>query len=117
MPKTTRTFVAIAIPTPQGEKLTRLQQQLAPEIPAARWSASPPFHLTLAFLGDVPDIDLNAVCHAVAEPAGPFLPFDLRLEGVGAFPSPARPRVIWAGLAATGGLAAASLCRRRSSRP
>ena len=52
MPKTTRTFVAIVIPGPQGEKLTRLQQQLAPTIPAARFSTSPPFHLTLAFLGE-----------------------------------------------------------------
>jgi RNA 2',3'-cyclic 3'-phosphodiesterase len=99
MPKTTRTFVAIAIPTPQGEKLTRLQQQLAPQVPAARWSASPPFHLTLAFLGDVADGDLNAVCTAVATACLAFPPFDLRLEGVGAFPNPARPRVIWAGLA------------------
>ena len=103
MPKTTRTFVAIAIPSQQGEKLTRLQEQLAPEIPAARWSSSPPFHLTLAFLGDVPDGDLNAVCRAVAEACGPFSAFDLRLEGVGAFPSPARPRVIWAGLRAADG--------------
>ncbi len=103
MPKTTRTFVAIAIPAPLGEKLTRLQRELAPAIPAARWSSSPPFHLTLAFLGDVPDGDLNPVCRAVAEACGPLSAFDLRLEGVGAFPSPSRPRVIWAGLLAPEG--------------
>ena len=98
MPKTTRTFVAIEMPAAQGEKLTRLQQQLAPDIPAARWLPSRPFHLTLAFLGDVPETDLNQVCHAVAEACGPFSAFELRVEGAGAFPSPARPRVIWAGL-------------------
>ena len=103
MPKTTRTFVAIVIPGPQGEKLTRLQQQLAPTIPAARFSTSPPFHLTLAFLGDVADADLNAVCRAVAEACGPFPVMDLRLVARRAFPSPARPRVIWAGLAAADG--------------
>ena len=53
--------------------------------------------MTLAFLGDVAELDLNRVCQAVAAAAAPFPRFDLRLEGVGAFPEPARPRVIWAG--------------------
>jgi RNA 2',3'-cyclic 3'-phosphodiesterase len=100
MPRTTRTFIAVAIPEPLGQKLTRLQTLLASEVPAARWSSTPPFHMTLAFLGDVADSDLDAVCRAVAEAASPFSPFELRLEGVGAFPNPSRPRVIWAGLTA-----------------
>jgi 2'-5' RNA ligase len=54
--------------------------------------------MTLAFLGDVLDNDLNAVCKAVTQASGPFPPFELRLEGVGAFPSPVKPRVLWAGL-------------------
>ena len=57
--------------------------------------------------------DLNAVCRAVAEAAGPSPSFELRLEGLGAFPSPARPRVIWAGPDGPGRLAAARACRRR----
>ena len=64
------------------------------------WTATEPFHMTLAFLGDVAELDLNRVCKAVAEAAAPFPRFDLRLEGVGAFPGPARPRVIWAGVTA-----------------
>lgn len=98
MPRTTRTFVAIPIPAPLGEKLTRLQAQLAPAVPGARWTSTEPFHLTLAFLGDVADVDLNEVCKAVAEAAGRFSRFNLRLECVGAFPAPARPRIIWAGV-------------------
>jgi 2'-5' RNA ligase len=109
MPETTRTFVAVEIPAPQGEKLTRLQQQLAPRIPTARMTSSPPFHLTLAFLGDVPDTDLNLVCRAVAEACGLFSSFELWLEGVGAFPSPTRPRVIWAGLVGADGSPLAEL--------
>ena len=98
MPETTRTFIAVAIPAPLGEKLTRLQARLALEIPGVRWTSTLPFHMTLAFLGDVRNADLNQVCAVVAEAAGPFPSFELRLEGVGAFPNPARPRVIWAGL-------------------
>ena len=100
MPKTTRTFVAIPIPAPLGDKLVRLQGLLAPQVPAARWTATLPFHLTLAFLGDVAETDLNAVCKAVAQASGPATPFELHIEGVGAFPNPAKPRVLWAGLRA-----------------
>jgi 2'-5' RNA ligase len=100
MPQTTRTFIAVAIPVPLGEKLTRLQARLAPEIPGVRWTSTLPFHMTLVFIGDVPDHYLNRVCEAVAEAASPFSPFELRMEGIGAFPSPSKPRVIWAGLTA-----------------
>ena len=101
MAKTTRTFVALPVPSALGEKLTRLQSLLAPKVPTARWTATLPFHMTLAFLGDVPDNDLNTVCKAVAEATLPFSCFELLLEGVGAFPNLARPRVLWAGLTAT----------------
>jgi len=109
MPKTTRTFIAIPIPPTLGEKLTRLQNSLAPQVSAARWTSTLPFHMTLAFLGDVPDNDLNTVCKAVAQACGPVSPFELRLEGVGVFPGPTKPRVLWAGLRAPDALALAGL--------
>jgi RNA 2',3'-cyclic 3'-phosphodiesterase len=98
MPETTRTFIAVAIPAPLGEKLTRLKARLAPEIPAVRWTSTLPFHVTLVFLGDVRNADLNQVCAVVSEAASPVPPFEVRVQGIGAFPNPARPRVIWAGL-------------------
>ena len=58
------------------------------------------FTSTLAFLGDVRNRDLNEICQAVAAAAEPFEPFELQLEGLGAFPSLARPRVLWAGVTA-----------------
>jgi 2'-5' RNA ligase len=97
MAKTTRTFIAVAVPEGAGQKLVRLQSLLAPEIPGVRWSATQPFHLTLAFLGDVADSDLNDVCGATAAAAAPHEPFELRIEGLGAFPNSSRPRVIWVG--------------------
>jgi RNA 2',3'-cyclic 3'-phosphodiesterase len=106
MPQTTRTFVAIALPEPLGQKLARLQTELAPLIPGCRWTASQPFHATLAFLGNVRDRDLNEVCQAVeagviarAE-SGAVEALEVRLQGLGAFPTPARARVIWAGMTA-----------------
>ncbi len=102
MRELTRTFIAIPIPDPLGRQLARWQAALAPEIPGCRWveSAGQPFHITLAFLGDVHSSDLNGLCLAVAAAAEPSVRFDLTVEGLGAFPSPARPRVLWAGITA-----------------
>jgi 2'-5' RNA ligase len=104
MPQTTRTFVAIEVPESSGQKLVRLQKELGPLIPHCRWTAAQPFHVTLAFLGDVKDRDLNDVCKAVEAGAvlgtesGAFDAFEVKLHGLGAFPSPAKARVVWAGM-------------------
>lgn len=99
---TTRTFVAIGVPEAQGARLLRLQSLLAPELLGVRWNSVSPFHLTLAFLGDVDDIDLNQVCRAVAGAVAPFATFPLRLEGFGAFPDATRARTLWVGLKGEG---------------
>lgn len=102
MPDITRTFIAVAVPETLELRLTRLQQQLAPQVHGARWAEVLPFHITLAFLGDVDNSDLHALCQAVSEVAARFPAFALKLEGLGAFPTPARARVIWAGVGGPG---------------
>src|SRR5215213_1199022 len=98
MPQTTRTFVAVPVPAKLGEKLVHLQSLLAADCPDVNWVDPAHFHLTLAFLGDVDNTDLDAVCRAVAGSMTGFTPFDLRLEGLGTFPAPEKPRVFWVGL-------------------
>jgi RNA 2',3'-cyclic 3'-phosphodiesterase len=101
MPERTRTFIAIAVPEPVEQKLTMLQAELAPEIAGCRWNSTRPFHITLAFLGDVPDGDLNKICQAVAASTVSLDRFEVELRGLGAFPNAIRPRVVWAGATAT----------------
>ena len=55
MSRTTRTFVAIAVPRRKARSCPAFRPSWRPSVPAAGWSTSPPFHLTLAFLGDVAD--------------------------------------------------------------
>jgi 2'-5' RNA ligase len=98
MASSSRIFVAFSIPDVQRTRLGRLQGLIAPEIPNARWVTPEMFHVTLAFLGDVPDIALNNVCRAVAEGCEGFQPLTVNLQSLGAFPDPARPRVAWVGL-------------------
>lgn len=100
MRETTRTFIAIPIPEPIEKKLVRRQSELTPKVPGCRWTAGLPFHITLAFLGDVRNGDLNELCLAVASAVEPFGPFEVQIQGLGAFPSEQKPRVIWAGVTA-----------------
>jgi len=54
-------------------------------------------HLTLRFIGEVPDDYVPYISECVAR-AKEFTKFQIRIEGVGAFPSVGRPRVLWVGI-------------------
>lgn len=102
MAQTTRTFIAVPMPDPIGERLAKLQNRLRPKLASIRWNEVKPFHLTLAFLGDVPFVDLSPICEAVARAARTVRRFEIEVAGLGVFPSPAKPRVLWAGLTGPG---------------
>jgi 2'-5' RNA ligase len=53
-------------------------------------------HITLRFLGEIPEVQTARVADVVRSIE--FKPIKLSFEGVGVFPSSARPSVIWAGV-------------------
>jgi 2'-5' RNA ligase len=59
---------------------------------------SAPEHLTLRFLGEIAPTDVPRASAALTPVAARFAPFEITLEGVGAFPSSAQPRVVWQGV-------------------
>ena len=63
-----------------------------------RWAGAAQLHLTLRFLGDVPEAALDGVARSVREAASAGRPLDLEVRGAGAFPSARRARVLWLGL-------------------
>ena len=54
-------------------------------------------HITLQFLGEVPDELIAGVCKAVEQGAAQVRPFDLEIGVAGAFPNANRPRTLWIG--------------------
>jgi hypothetical protein len=94
---TIRTFVAVEIPEEIRHRAAALVERLRVAQAKVRWTDLASIHWTMNFLGDVPDTQIPAICEAVAAAAKPFTPFDLVVRGVGAFPSPGRPRTIWLG--------------------
>ena len=80
-----RVFVALEVPAVAG--------LLAPSSPAGSVA-----HLTLRFLGELEEATVDAVRRELAAElqSAPVVAF--RLEGIGAFPSRDRPRVVYVGV-------------------
>ena len=53
-------------------------------------------HMTLRFLGNITPSTVEKIFEEMKKVQ--FTPFDVRLHGVGAFPNPRYPRVVWAGI-------------------
>jgi 2'-5' RNA ligase len=95
-----RLFVAIALPGPIRDEIIRVQQELQLLVPrdVARWTRPDQFHLTLRFLGAVPADGVEALKQSVGAVCRNARPLSLCAEGVGFFPNPRLPRVVWMGI-------------------
>lgn len=99
-----RLFVAVPVEGAPARHLDTLLGDLTARDWPVRWARPGQWHLTLKFLGEVPDDRADAVGGAVQGAAQGTGPLPVSLDGVGAFPSRRRPRVLWVGLAAPPGL-------------
>ncbi len=86
-----RLFVALELPEAVRSRLALLQGG----VPGARWSTDEQLHLTLRFIGEVPENVANDIDDALTEIRAPG--FTLELAGVGEFGSK-KPRALWAGV-------------------
>ncbi|MBP3959093.1 RNA 2',3'-cyclic phosphodiesterase [Gemmata sp. G18] len=94
----TRTFIGIDIGDAIRGSAVALQKELTKISAGVKWTAPESMHITLLFLGEVDDRELHPVCKAVKAVAAGEAPFSLRVSGVGAFPNPRRPKVLWGGV-------------------
>ena len=92
-----RMFVALV---PPDDAVEHLDEFLAPRREAGpfRWAVPEQFHLTLAFLAEVGDSQLDELTERLGRAGKRRTPFAVRIAGGGAFPNAGRARVIWAGL-------------------
>jgi 2'-5' RNA ligase len=63
-----------------------------------KWARPDGIHVTLKFLGEVPDTREPELAAALGRAAAGSRPIPIVIGGFGAFPTLDRPRVIWAGL-------------------
>jgi len=98
--KQIRAFIAIELGETISVALTDLQGQLKAKVPrrSVRWVKPEGIHLTLKFLGDVPANRIEEIERALTQACAGFPAFSLSVGGLGCFPNPRRPRVVWVGV-------------------
>jgi len=93
-----RMFVAVRPPEPVIDDLDRYVEPRRESDSTLRWSRPEHWHVTLAFLPDVAERDLDELTERLADTGTAGAPFSLGLAGTGAFPNPAKAKVLWLGL-------------------
>ena len=97
--KPVRSFIAIPVPKAGIQALEETVKELDSDLGGSvRWVRSEGIHLTLKFMGDIEAGMVERVLHALPPVAARFSPFELTIAGLGVFPNPHRPRVLWAGV-------------------
>ena len=96
--KPLRLFVAIDVPGEVKEGLRAATGKFRDRIPGARWTNTDAWHVTVKFLGTTWPRLVDEVRSTVEAAAARAAPFETALTELGAFPTPTRARVLWAGL-------------------
>lgn len=98
--RVSRLFVALLPPPEALAEVATAVESVRPGWPRLRWIDPALWHVTLAFLGEVPDRVLPELGVRLARAAARHRPVTLSFAGAGAFPSAGRGRVFWLGLTA-----------------
>lgn len=95
-----RLFIAVPFPEKIQDHIDQKTSDLKRSHPSIRWISHENLHLTLKFLGEVPAEKTFQIqeCMLKVVERGRFNPFEINLIGVGVFPDPDHPRVIWIGV-------------------
>jgi 2'-5' RNA ligase len=92
-----RLFFAIELPREVKDRIAELESDLRPRLRSARWVSPANVHLTLRFLGETNAEVAERIGGRLREELETRVSFALKFQGVGAFPNPVRPRVLWVG--------------------
>ncbi|MFN7113722.1 MAG: RNA 2',3'-cyclic phosphodiesterase [Alphaproteobacteria bacterium] len=88
-----RLFVGLDMPPYVSERI----HLLSGGIPGARWTKVENYHVTLTFIGDVSEAQVDDIDEALAGIDCPA--FDLEISGTGSFAQGDDPKVLWLGIA------------------
>ncbi len=99
-----RVFLAIELPSDLRGALSTIQQDLKRRVERTvdrqariSWVQPASIHLTLKFLGDMPEESIESLHRAIEQVASGHQAIPIPLERLGVFPRLQQPRVLWAG--------------------
>ena len=93
-PSTVRVFIALAPPDDAKDELAGALQPVYEQYPHLRWNRIEDWHITLAFLGELPVTTVPILRPALAQLAASRPPLWLGLNGSGHFDE----RLLWSGI-------------------
>lgn len=94
-----RTFVAIDLKPEIKKNLSKFIQKLDSHNPNIRWTNNQGMHLTLKFIGEIPDERVDDIQSVLMDISLKHERFPLKLTGTGTFPPRSRhPRILWVGI-------------------
>ena len=97
-----RLFFAVPVPAEArervGQLIERVQASVGDGKARIRWVRVDGLHLTLRFLGPTPEAYVPPLQAGADALASAEMPFEVAIDGGGAFPSVARPRSLWVGV-------------------
>lgn len=95
-----RIFVALDISEEARKKVSQFIKKSRERFPKARvgWDKPEKLHLTIKFLGEIEEEQLQKLQQAVEKTAREIAPFKLQISGTGVFPSTKQARVLWLGV-------------------
>ncbi len=92
-----RCFVAILLNEQIKSQLRRIQTDIRATGIHAGWPAADNFHLTLKFLGEIPEQILPDMKSILSEAVTGNASFDISFNRLGVFPDEHHPKIIWVG--------------------
>lgn len=97
--KTLRLFFALDLAEDTRINLAKFQAEVqkCPALQDLRWVSPKNQHITLRFIGDYPEQNLERLTQSAAKIQASS--FTLQIKGLGLFPQRGSPRVFWAGIA------------------
>lgn len=106
-----RAFLALPLTPLFQSDVAPLLEKLKRDNPEIRWVSPSEIHVTFHFFGMIAPKEVSKISGIVAPVVKQSKTFEICLDGLGAFPNPARPRVIWLGI--KGGTAPLVALQRR----
>jgi 2'-5' RNA ligase len=100
---TLRAFIALELSQEIKQAIADYVAPLRALDKGVSWTKAENVHLTLKFLGDTAQAQIENVKAALREICAGFAPFAAEISGAGVFPNEHRPRVLWIGMKESSG--------------
>ena len=92
-----RTFVAVPVPDTVRKQVTLFLEEYRSKRLPVKWVTRENLHITVKFLGEIDEKMKDRIAAVLQEVCRRHHGFEVGFSGVGCFPDPRRPRVVWIG--------------------